>query len=483
MAYGVTAEGFVRPRLPEIRQEIVADLIARLRAAGVAGSIETRPDSVLGLLIDTFAERESALWEQAEGVYYSTYPGSAGGISLDRSVSFTGVTRLPAQSSRGYVVLYGLAGTLVPAGAQIRHLASQTLWQIDADTTIQPGAAADATVVPVVQNLTTYTVSINGVAYSYTSDSTATIGEILGGLVAALSTSSVNVESNGAALRLWSDGRQAFGLQLGPALSLTSLGSPALVLAATVGPQDAQPGDLSVIVTRIDGWDSVNNLQAATLGRLAENDAELRARYPTGLFRLGAGTMPSLSPNVRDGVPGVSAVKVFENDTDFEDGIGRPPHSVHFVVEGGLDDEVGEAIFRVKGAGIDTFGEIGVLVTDAEGAIHPIYFDRPVPVYIWVRATLTLLPPAEQAFPPDGFAQVTDAILTTGTSHQIGQDVVRQRFFGGMYGTPGIASVNLLLASSTDPAFEPAPEDFGMANIAIQDFQVAKFDRSRIEVN
>ena len=57
MANGVTPLGFVRPRLPEIRLEITDDLVARLRAVGYAGDIETRPDSLFGLLIDTFATR------------------------------------------------------------------------------------------------------------------------------------------------------------------------------------------------------------------------------------------------------------------------------------------------------------------------------------------------------------------------------------------------------------------------------------------
>ncbi len=42
--YGVTPLGFVRPRMPEIRQEIIDDLRARLRASGLSDDIQTRPD-------------------------------------------------------------------------------------------------------------------------------------------------------------------------------------------------------------------------------------------------------------------------------------------------------------------------------------------------------------------------------------------------------------------------------------------------------
>jgi len=69
MDYGVLPTGFIKMRLPEIRAAIIADLKQRLLAAGLPADIQTRPDSVLGLLIDTFAEREAALWNVAEGVY------------------------------------------------------------------------------------------------------------------------------------------------------------------------------------------------------------------------------------------------------------------------------------------------------------------------------------------------------------------------------------------------------------------------------
>ena len=64
MDYGVLPTGFIKMRLPEIRAAIITDLKQRLLAAGLPADIQTRPDSVLGLLIDTFAEREAALWFQ-----------------------------------------------------------------------------------------------------------------------------------------------------------------------------------------------------------------------------------------------------------------------------------------------------------------------------------------------------------------------------------------------------------------------------------
>ncbi|CAP41328.1 baseplate J/gp47 family protein [Bordetella petrii] len=482
MAYGVTPDGFVRPRLPEIRQEIVGDLVARLKAAGFSGDVQTRPDSIFGLVIDTFAEREAALWEQAEGVYYAMYPGSATGVSLDRAVSFTGVTRLADEKSRAYVVLYGQPGTVVPAGAQISNVLTQTLWATVEDAVIATGGAADVSLVPTVADSTTYTVTVDGTAYAYTSDATASIAEILSGLVAALSTSAYAVSSNGAAVRIQSDGRQDFTVSVSANIAFDQVGSPALVETLTAVAEDAAPGTLTGIVTRVDGWDAVDNLQASAPGRLAENDAELRARYPSGLSRLGAATLPSIAPNVRDKVVGVAAIKVYQNDSDVVDASGRPPHSLHVVVDGGLDDEIGDAIFRTKAGGIDTYGSVVVSVEDDEGANHLIRFDRPAPVYVWVKASLTLLPASEQEFPTDGYARVAAAILATGQAHQISQDVLQQRFFCAIYQTQGIAMVDLVFAHSTDPGFVPTQGDYSAENVPIQEFEVAKFDATRVEV-
>ncbi|MBY4945405.1 baseplate J/gp47 family protein [Cupriavidus respiraculi] len=483
MAYGVTPEGFVRPRLPELRQEVVQELNDRLRNAGYAGEVETRPNSITGLLIDTFAEREAALWELAEAVYLAMYPGSASGTSLDNAVSFTGVTRLAAEPSRCYVVCYGTASTMVPAGSQIRHRTTQSNWITTADVTISPAAAADVVIVPEVIANQTYRVAIDGADYTFASDAAPTIAEVLSGLVGAVSQSGLKVASDGASLRVTSDGRVAFAVGLGGPLSLSRVGSPVLAQTANPMAEAAAVGDLDGIVSTVTGWESVTNLQAASLGRLTENDAALRARYPTGLFRLGAATKPGIGPNVRDRVAGISAIKDFQNDTDTTDAMGRPPHSIHVVVDGGLDDEIGDAIYRVKAAGIDTHGAIAVQVLSDDGDRHIVRFDRPIPVYVSVRARLTLLPASEQPFPPDGFRQVSEGIAAAGTALGIGQDVVQQRFYSAIYSTPGIAHVDLTFAHSADPAFEPQPADFSAANIPIQDFEVAKFDLSRIEVS
>ncbi|MGB3276102.1 MAG: hypothetical protein WBA82_07935 [Castellaniella sp.] len=478
--YGVTPAGFVRPRLPEIRVEIIEVLRANLRAKGLPDDIETRPDSVMGVLIDTFADRETALWEMGEGVYYAMYPGSASGTSLDRAVAFSGVSRLAAERSKCYVIVYGLQGTPVPVGAQIRNRVTQSLWETAQAATISALGAADVRLVPTVLNSTTYTVTINSVAYSYTSDAVATIGDILAGLVATLAASPMQVSSDGSAVRLLAVDVGEASVEPSANLAVATLGSR--VLAQTIDPiaETVGPGDLDTIVTLVDGWQAVTNLVSGSVGRSTETDAELRRRYQTGVFRFGAATLPSIAPNIQREVSGIRAIKVFQNDTDAVVD-GRLPHSLHVVVDGGIEEEIATAIYKYKAAGIDTNGAIEKTVTALEGD-QLIRFDRPTPVYVWVKAALTLLPAAEQPFPVDGFELVAESINVTGQAHEIGQDVIVQRFFSGIYQTKGIAEVDLQFAFASDPGNIPAPGDYSAANIAIGDIERAMFDPSRIEV-
>lgn len=479
---GVTVTGFVRPRLPEIRLEIVDELTTRMQAAGLLEPIETRPDSLFGLLIDTFAERETALWEQVEAVYYAMYPSSAVGAQLDRAVSFTGVSRLPAESSAVYMMLYGIEGTVVPAGSQVRNAVTGTLWDTDVDVTIGAGATGDVQLRPIVTNSTLYRVTIDGDDYDYSSDASATLAEVLGGLVAALAGSGHTVSSDGALLRIRANGRESFALQVSVSLAIVNLGSPALAHSVEDGIITAEVGELTQIVTLAPGWNTVSNLQTASTGRLLETDAQLRVRYRSGVYALGAATLPAIQANIEARVGGIVSVRVFENDTDTVDTVGRPPHSIHVVAEGGLDTEIAEAIFQYKAAGIDTYGAVVLDVTDAEGVSHEIHFDRPTPRYIWITAEVDILPASEEVFPPDGLTQIADQLLAYGNGLGVGADVIWQRLLGAVYKVPGVAEVALKIAVTATPTPPPAGGAYAASNITIADFEVARFDLSRITV-
>ena len=331
-------------------------------------------------------------------------------------------------------------------------------------------------------NAATYTVTIDGVGYSFTSDGSATLAEVLDGLESALLLSDLDASNDGAVLRVHADGRETFVLQVSANLTVTRLGTPALARSIEDGPITAEMGELTAIVTLVPGWDTADNLQPAALGRLVETDAELRTRYKSGVYALGAATLPAIQANLEARVAGVTSVRVFENDSDTTDGVGRPPHSIHVVAEGGLDTEIADAIFRYKAAGIDTYGATSIEVLDSEGVAHTINFDRPTPKYIWIDVDITLLPSSEEAFPPDGFTQIANNLLAEGNALGVGRDVIWQRLLRAVHAVSGVAEADLTLAVTATPLPAPSGGSYAASNVTIADFEVARFALSRISV-
>ena len=386
---GITPEGFERPSFAEIRAALVE------RAREIVGPINTGPESAIGQQITIQAEREALLWEALEAVYFSQYPRSASGLSLDGAVELTGITRLGATRTVVQVDLTGEPGTLIPLNSE----------------------------------------------------------------------ASTN---NGDIFRLVTD------------VTLDGLGEGSgQMIAVETGPVLALAGTLTNIETPVSGWDGVHNPLDGEIGRPIESDPELRLRRAQSLAVTGAGTVPAIRSRLLQQVPDVTAVSIIENRSDVVDADGRPPHSFEAVVSGGIDQDVADLIWLVKPAGIETTGEILVDVTDSQGEIQPIRFSRPIQIFIWVRLTLT--PGEAGSFPGGAEEAAKDAIVEFGETLGVGNDVIYQALYGPVFAAvPGIGSLVVEIASSTDPEMEPG--EFAVANISIGKNEIALFLADRIEV-
>ncbi|AHJ68602.1 baseplate J/gp47 family protein [Granulibacter bethesdensis] len=485
-SYGITPSGFIKRRMSDIGAEIITTLQNAFGA-----EIATQPDTVLGQIVATFAEREAALWEMAEGVYNAMYPATASGSNLDKAVSFTGVTRLQATRSQVYCVLYGNAGTLVPAGTAAPQQAGLTRFLLGADTEISPDTLADVSIgVSSAVAGQSYSLVLNSVSFSIIAAS-ANASAILAQLVAAVSSAGYNASVQGsgssAVLRIVTDGRRTISVATSSLLIMTEMGTPGLFIARDYGPYTAPANSITTISNTISGFKRILNLQDATPGRPYETDSALRARYARGVYRLGAGTLPSIRASLLQKVQGVTAAMVIENDTASVDSSGRPPHSVECIVEGGEDAAVAAQIQAVKPAGITAYGLNSQTVQISTGAHngtewHSIGFTRPVRRYVWINCKITTL--SEETFPADGLLRVQQSLNDTGVALDIAQDVVAQRFLGPIYATvSGIASIALSFAVTSDPATMPASTAYTQANISIGARERAIFDTARIYVS
>ncbi|MBN2157931.1 MAG: baseplate J/gp47 family protein [Spirochaetes bacterium] len=139
---------------------------------------------------------------------------------------------------------------------------------------------------------------------------------------------------------------------------------------------------INSIKTPIPGVTSVNNTAAASGGRPQESDQEVRSKYED----LPASTGSSIDA-IRAAVaavPGITNVLALENTDNVDDENGIPPRAFEVIVNGGLDEDIADAIFLKKSAGIESYGTETVVITDVQGFFHDVHFSRAILVDVYV---------------------------------------------------------------------------------------------------
>lgn len=156
------------------------------------------------------------------------------------------------------------------------------------------------------------------------------------------------------------------------------------------GPIVANPSDLIGIYNPTYGWNGVYNLASAELGADKETDSKLRKRQSQSTAQPSVTMLEGTSGAIAQ-VKDVTRSKTYENDTNIVDSLGLPPHSITCVVEGGIDEDIANAIFIHKGIGCYTNGDITVDVTDSQLQVTPIRFFRPTYIDIDVVINIKAL--------------------------------------------------------------------------------------------
>lgn len=257
------------------------------------------------------------------------------------------------------------------------------------------------------------------------------------------------------------------------AAGVAVVGATAVVPGATV----SLTGTITTIVNPIVGWATVNNPSDATVGTDEETDAALRIRRAQSVAFASQALFESLFSAVAQ-LEGVIQTVVLENDTNATDGNGQPAHSVQVLVEGGDDDEIGEAIFNEKCVGITTVGSTTIAVIDNIGGSHDINFQRPTIVPIYVIVNLT----TDGTYPGNGDDLITQAIidfsegqLAAGQRQGIGDDVINSRLYTPINSIPGHTIDSLFIGIAPAPA--------SSADLVIDFDELAQFLSGNIIVN
>lgn len=159
--FGLTPQGFKIKRLPDIHAENQNLLLAAF------GEINLDPQSIFGQLIGVLSKVEADIWENMQDVYFSQYPNSAEGISLDNVVQLNAITRLAAQQTNVTAVCSGLEGTLINQGALARIPDTGVVFFCQADSFISRSNAASASVLVGAAAAQSYTAIINNQTITY----------------------------------------------------------------------------------------------------------------------------------------------------------------------------------------------------------------------------------------------------------------------------------------------------------------------------
>lgn len=490
MSFGVTDQGFVTKRLPDIKLEIESTIRDTF-----GSGIDLTAESPLGQIIGVFAERESKLWELAEGVYYSAYPDTAEGVSLDNAVALTGIVRQGQTYSTVEAIFYGVPGTLIPVGSiasvdgdpDARFVTSVPLTigspvdevqKVSFGSTPASGAWSlvfmAQTTGSLAYNANAATVQTALRALSTLSDDLTVSGNYASGFTVTFTGADGSV--NQASITVGSNTLLTAGAApVSITITTETQGSPAQAIgeltAESPGAVAAPANSLTEIETPVVGWSSITNPLDAEVGEEVESDAALRLRRAASLQKAGSGTIEAIRSDLLE-LPDVDSVLVFENASLVTDGDGRPAKSFEVVILGGVDADIAQTIWQDKPAGIETFGGVTVAVTDSQGFLHDIKFSRPdeVPIYISIDLTVTA------AFPADGEERVSNALLAYGASLSLGDDVIVYPALMAAIGSiPGIIDVAIRVGIAASPTLDN--------NISIDSFEIAVFDSSRIEVN
>ncbi len=234
------------------------------------------------------------------------------------------------------------------------------------------------------------------------------------------------------------------------------------------GPIPCAANALIQVYQAIPGWDAVINDAAGTLGQDVETRSDFELRRKNSVALNGNGTPNAIYASVFN-VDNVLDVFVVDNPTNATVNYGSTsfpllPHSVYVAVVGGLDADIGLAIWNKKDVGCDYNGNTNVTVTDTSGYNYPyptyvVKFERPVayPIKFEVRIV------NDPALPSDINASIKAAIIARfngvdGTVRErMGSIILSSRYYGAVLSTYQNLQLLSILIGTTTPTLTQVP--------------------------
>lgn len=455
---GITEAGFVTKRFPEVIEGLREQAIPLFQDLVSPGDfVDTGDSSVLGRLIGLTSPALTELWEALQEVYAAFDPNTSYGVALDNLVALGGVTRALASPTTFSAIAWGDIYTEIPPGSLVKGSVGSMQYStnngVTLDLTDVIGAGFQVTDVIVGNDYSISLVSYAGVA-SLTTEAITGDDEldILGRLQSQLAANpNYTTEIRDSTLYIsLTEHYSAFSASIAGDLAQIKTAKRVEVSALENGPQTVAMNTVTVIVTPVLGWDSINNPVPATLGTAEETDTELRERFRNSKYLRASNISDALYSALLE-LEGVQEIRLYVNDTDLADSIGLDPHSFLVLILGGSDTEIAQTIWKHTPLGIASKGAQEVSVRTSQGLEQIVKFDRPVYVPLYAEIELDTFPD----FPSGGEALIAQNLSNyVAETQTIGGRVVYSRLFDPANEIPGHEIVSLKIGTSAGTVAE-----------------------------
>lgn len=472
-------------------QDIIADMKA-VMFRDVSRYLDLSEKSSLGIVTNIFARNLADLWEAMGEVFDAFRIDKAEGKNLDDLVAFNGLYRYPPKRTKGTAEFAGTVGTVVPTTARFRSNAGDAFNPISAFTISTLRSLEVNLTVNTIKYNEKYVIIIDNVEYSYTpigSDSALVILQQLADGINGGTIAKATVDTDEVSLKIYREPTDVIARNKPMTLTASSY----MTVGLTVTPAEIQSenygavigfsGSIITIETPIRGLESIFNRYDLELGSDTETDEELRQRYLASFSVTGSGTLDAIVAKVRR-VKNVTTCIGRENTTETVDGsTGMPPKSFQIVVTGGDNNDIAQAIWETKPAGIRAFGSYQGTATDIDGNTHTLFFTRPIPKYVYVKVSWSI----DSEIPLDRpEAQVPDAIkgaiLRYGETLVTGSNIIPNKLQGYIYDDITGIIINELTVAVNNSQTQPDPSAYQTTPINIDSTEYTVWDSSQISI-
>lgn len=474
---GVTSQGFESKQCSEIVNEIAA---TAKTPEYFGEQFPVTPDSIFGILSGVFGAALKDQWDLSSSVADQGNRDKAAGKYLDDLAALNGLTRLLPSGSTGILLFTGSNNSTVPKLTPVKCTTNNVVVLTNSALTLNRNLCYRITLnVTSVFVSQVFTITINSTPYTYTAVSGDTGSSVMNSLVSIINSGenpqySASYSNNTIIITSSTTNNNLFTSN-SSSINLVSVGGIVEATSATTGAIRLFSNTVTVLIQAVIGVISVTNPNDFSIGREEETDAELRKRMEDYEQSTGTATKPAIETSLSD-LQGVSYAYLVENTTMSVDVEGRPPKSYEVYVSGGLDSQIATTIWETKPAGIETWGNQGIVVIDKNGDSQLVKFSRFDQKYAWVRVTYEIN--NEEVLPQEVESAIKDAVVETGVDFYRGEDLEPTKFYGNIYSNVSGIYVSKVEVAITDlPADSPA---WSQTRLSVSNVTSLNFNNDRV---